>query len=337
MAGSKTSLTVQDILQAARRLKQAGYIYHTPLDYCEPLSTRFPIQLYHKLELFQRTGSFKLRGASNKLLKLKEDNPASFEGGFVTASAGNHALGLSYAARELKAKATLVVPETVSPAKLEALQRFPVEIIIAKGNYDLAESQARQLEQGRGLVFVSAYNDREVSAGQGTLALEALADLPDAEVLLVPVGGGGLIGGVALWAKTVSPNIKVIGVQSEASAAMYYSLQAGRLVEAPELPSLADGLAGNVENGSITFELVQNYVDEIILVTEEAIAQAIAFYARELHLIVEGSSAVGMAALISGQFNLEKLGLIHPKVIDFVTGRNIAASRLQQVLAANSR
>jgi threonine dehydratase len=337
MAASTNNLTAQDILQAARRLNQAGYVYRTPLDYCEPVSNRIPIHLYHKLELFQRTGSFKLRGATNKLLKLKETNPKAFERGFVTASAGNHALGLSYAARELKASATLVVPETISSAKLEALQRFPVEIVIVEGNYDLAESQARQLERERGLVFVSAYNDPEVAAGQGTLAMETLADLPEADILLVPVGGGGLLGGVALWAKNVSPRIKVIGVQSEASAAMYQSWQSGRLVEAPELPSLADGLAGNIEAGAITFELVQNYVDEIIVVSEQAIAQAIAFYARELHLIVEGSSAVGLAALLSDKLDYKKFGMSdRPKIVDFLTGRNISASRLQQILMSHS-
>ncbi|HEX2916846.1 MAG TPA: threonine/serine dehydratase [Chloroflexia bacterium] len=333
LSAQESTVTSQDILQAAQRLRQSGFVNHTPLEYARELSARLGIELYQKLEIFQRTGSFKVRGATNKLLKLKETAPDSFEKGFVTASAGNHALGMSYAASRLGAKATIVLPQSVSPAKLEKLKGYPVELIVAEGNYDFAEVYARRLEQEQGLVFVSAYNDPEVIAGQGTVGMEALNELPDADILLVPVGGGGLSAGVALWAKTVLPNLRVIGVQSEASPAMQHSLVAGKLVEAPELPSLADGLAGNVEPGSITFELVQKHVDEVVLVTEEAIAEAINFYATELQLLVEGSGAVGLAALLSGKINLAVPGKTRPKVIDILSGRNIAAAKLKKILA----
>ncbi|MEI6047003.1 MAG: pyridoxal-phosphate dependent enzyme, partial [Chloroflexota bacterium] len=176
------------------------------------------------------------------------------------------------------------------------------------------------------LVFVSAYNDREVIAGQATLALEALHDLPEAKVLLVPVGGGGLISGVGLWAKSVSPQIRLIGVQSEASTAMYAALVAGKIVSVPDLPSLADGLAGNLEAETLTFELAKRYVDDVVLVGEEDIAAAIRYYADELHLIAEGSAVVGLAALLSGQ--------VTPSgpLVDFVTGRNIAPATLRKIL-----
>jgi threonine dehydratase len=283
-------------------------------------------EIYHKLELFQTTGSFKLRGATNKLLTL---NTAERERGVVTASAGNHALGVAHAARHLGIAATIVVPKGASAAKVEALRRYPVTLILEGENYEAAELYARQLEQERGHVFVSAYNDREVIAGQATLALEVLNDLPEAKVLLVPVGGGGLISGVGLWAKTVSPQIKLIGVQSEASPAMHAALAAGKIVAAPDLPSLADGLAGNLETNTLTFELALRYVDEIVLVSEEDIAAAIRYYADELHLIAEGSAVVGVAALLSGRINL---GVSDSPVVDFVSGRNIASATLRQIL-----
>jgi threonine dehydratase len=221
------------------------------------------------------------------------------------------------------------VPQGASVAKVEALQRYPVSLILEGENYEAAELYARQLERERGLVFVSAYNDQEVIAGQATLALEVLHDLPEAKVLLVPVGGGGLISGVGLWAKTVSPQIKLIGVQSEASPAMHAALAAGKIVSAPDLPSLADGLAGNLEADTLTFELAQRYVDEVVLVSEEDIASAIRYYADELHLIAEGSAVVGLAALLSDRINLEALG---SPVVDFVTGRNIAPATLRKIL-----
>jgi threonine dehydratase len=322
-------MEAREILEAASRLGRSGLIYQTPLARCEPLSARLGLELYQKLELFQNTGSFKLRGATNKLLTLTGEERAR---GIITASAGNHALGVAHASRHLGIKATIVVPKEASAAKVEALRRYPVTLILEGDNYDAAELYARQLEKERGLVFVSAYNDPQVIAGQGTLALEVLQALPDAAVLLVPVGGGGLVSGIGLWAKTVAPNIKLIGVQSEASPAMHAALAAGKIVPAPDLPSLADGLAGNLEAGTITFEIAQRHVDEMVLVREEDIAGAIRFFADELHFIAEGSSAVGTAALLSGRVNLKG---INGPVVDFVCGRNIAPATLRKILINN--
>lgn len=313
------------VLDAARRLAASGLIYQTPLVRCEPLSAQLGYEIYQKLELFQQTGSFKLRGATNKLLTLSIEEKAR---GVVTASAGNHALGVAHAARHLGIAATIVVPTGASAAKVEALRRYPASLILHGDNYEAAELYARQLEQERGLVFVSAYNDPAVVAGQGTLALEALAALPTAKTLLVPVGGGGLISGIGLWAKTVAPHIKLIGVQSEASPAMHAALAAGQIVAAPDWPSLADGLAGNLEAGTITFELAQRYVDELVLVSEAEIAAAMGYFADELHLIAEGSAAVGLAALVSGR--VKPAG----PIIDFVCGRNVAPATLRKILAS---
>ncbi len=320
-------MEAREILEAAGRLARAGLIYKTPLVKCEPLSARLGTEIYQKLELFQATGSFKLRGATNKLLTLTDEER---QRGVVTASAGNHALGVAHAARHLGIVATIVVPEEASAAKVEALRRYPVKLILKGENYEAAELYARQLEQAENLVFVSAYNDPQVIAGQGTLALEALSELPEATTLLVPVGGGGLVSGIGLWAKTVSPGIRLIGVQSETSPAMHAALAAGKIVPAPDLPSLADGLAGNLEVGSITFELAQRYVDEMVLVSEKDIAAAIRYFADELHLIAEGSAVVGTAALLSGRLNLSATS---GPIIDFVCGRNLAPATLRKILS----
>lgn len=329
----KDLVTPHDILKAAARLHQSGMIYRTPLELCEPLTAQLGLQVWQKLELFQPTGSFKLRGATNKLMAVLETQTNKTKPEFLTVSAGNHGLGMAYASRQLGLQTTVVVPLAASPAKVEALRRFPVKLVQAGESYEEAELYARQLERETGLIFASPYNDAEVIAGQGTLALEILQDLPETDVLLVPVGGGGLVSGVAIWAKAVAPHIKVIGVQSEASPAMQHALAAKKIVPAPDLQTLADGLAGNLEAATITFDLASHYVDEMILVSEAAIGEAIRYYAHELHLIVEGSGAVGLAALLTGKLNL----VAGCRLVNIVTGRNIAKTVLSQVLASLPR
>lgn len=319
-------MEARDVLEAAGRLKRSGLICRTPLQRCEPLSELLEAGIYQKLELFQATGSFKLRGAANALLAL---GPEERGRGVVTASAGNHALGVAHAARELGIAATIVVPRAASAAKVAALRRYPVRLLLEGEHYDGAEAYARNIAREQGLHFVSAYNQRDVIAGQGTIAREILEELPHTAAILVPVGGGGLVSGTGLWVKTVAPRVKVIGVQSVAAPAMRAALEAGRIVAVPDPPTLADGLAGNIEAGSMTFDLTRQYVDEIVLVTEEEIAAAIRYFAEELHLIVEGSGAVGLAALLSGRVNVSALG---GPVVDVVTGRNIAVETLRKVL-----
>lgn len=328
-----TSLTAQDILQAAARLHKSQLIYCTPLEKADKLSEDLGIEFWQKLELYQQTGSFKLRGATNKLLALLEESQANdTTPEILTISAGNHGLGIAHAAKHLKMKATVVVPKVASAAKVEALRRYPITLIQQGDSYEAAEIYSRQLERESGLTFASPYNDFEVMAGQGTIAVEVLQDLPQADVLLVPTGGGGLISGVALWAKTVKPSIKVIGVQSEASPAMHHAFTAGKLVPAPDLPSLADGLAGALEVDTVTFEYTKRYVDEIVMVSEEAIAEAIRYYASHQHLIVEGSGAVGLAALLEGKLKLSSSS----RVVNIITGRNIAATTLAKVLSTDN-
>jgi threonine dehydratase len=324
----KPLLTASDVFKAAQRLRQAGLLFPTPLEPLKTLSKDTGAGIWLKLENLQRTGSFKLRGAANKLLALQERLDSKPH--VVTASAGNHGLGVAYAATHLGITATIVVPLEASPAKVKALKSYPVELIQHGAGYEEAEAYARQLERERGLTFVSAYNDLEVIAGQGTLALEVLHELPELTHLLVPTGGGGLLSGVALFAKEVNPAIRVIGVQSEASTALTAALKAGHLVTTPEYPTLADGLAGGLEAGTVTFALAQQYVDEMVLVSEESIAGAIRFMVEELHLIAEGSAVVGLAALLSKRWQPEP-GAV---VCSLITGRNIATEKLLKIMHA---
>ncbi|MDP9365537.1 MAG: pyridoxal-phosphate dependent enzyme, partial [Chloroflexota bacterium] len=214
-----------------------------------------------------------------------------------------------------------------SPAKLDGLRRTGVELLIAGDTYDEAEARAPGIARERGLSFVSPYNDPAVIAGAGTVALEVLRELPDAGTVVVPVGGGGLAAGVGIVARAVNPALRVVGAQSEASPAMHTALAAGQLVPVVESASLADGLAGNVEAGSITFPLVRDGLDEVVLVSEEAIADAMLVLLDRHHLVVEGSGAVSLAALRSG-----RLARPPGPVVLLVSGGNVATSVLAGLL-----
>jgi threonine dehydratase len=310
-----------DILIARRRI--AGIAHPTPLEHSRPLSAYTGAEVYLKLECAQATGSFKLRGAANAILADPERHPV------IACSAGNHALGVAHAAALAGVEATLVVPDSASPAKLAALGRYPARLIRHGSSYDAAEAEALRLAREGGLRFVSPYNNREVVAGQGTLGAELLEQLPDADVLIMGVGGGGLLGGVGLWAKAINPQIRVVGVQAEQSAAMLASLQAGQIVGAPDEPTLADGLAGGIEPGSLTFPLVQRLADMLIAVSEAQIATAMRWCFHEHHLVVEGSAAVSVAALLGGLV----AGIAGRKVVALLCGRNVAAETLLSIVA----
>ncbi len=328
-----TMISPRHVLAAAKRIERSGLVLRTPLERSLSLSAIASADVYHKLETWQPTGSFKVRGAANKLLRLRDEDAPAFRRGFVAASAGNHGLGLAHASTSLAARATLVVPRSVSPAKLESLWRYPIELVVSIGNYDVAEADARKMAQDRGTVFVSPYNDPDVIAGAGTIGIEILADLPDVDVVLVPVGGGGLAAGIGLYIKSVAPRTRVIGVQSEAYPGMQRSRGAGRIVQVEDLPSLADGLAGNVEMGSITFDLCQHYLDDLVLVSETDIEEAMRHFLKEERLVVEGSGAVCAAALLARKVDLTTAGANQPKVVSVTTGRNVAEKVLRDLFA----
>jgi len=312
-------VSLEDVQAAAARI--APYLVRTPLQRSHLLSEVCGADVWLKLECFQHTGSFKLRGALNAVSRL--DKPH-----VVTASAGNHGLGVARAASLLGVHATVVVPETASAAKVEALRRSGAELFLLGEDYDAAEAAGIALARDRGLPFISAYNDADVVAGGGTIALEIFEDLPEVRTLVVPAGGGGLIGGIGVVTHGLNPNATVVGVQSEASPALHAALASDRLVPVEVLPSLADGLAGNVEAGSITFDLLRAHVREVALVSEAAIADAMRWLLGNEHVLVEGSGAVGVAALLGGrQAWPGPMALV-------LTGRNVAASVLQDVVSS---
>ena len=300
---------------AAARKRVAAHLGPTPL---LPSRALGPDALL-KLETAQPTGSFKVRGAFAALTTLGRADHV------VAASAGNHALGIAYAARALGIDATVVCAETASPAKLAALEGFPVELIREGQTYDEAERCALELAT-QGMRYVSAYNDPHVIAGGGTLSVEVLEELAGSVSIVCPVGGGGLISGVALWASS-RPDVRVIGIESEASPTMRAALAAGEIVAVEERSTLADGLAGNLEQGSITFDLVREFVDDVVLVTEAEIGAAMRMLHEAHGLVVEGAGAAAPAAVAAGKISLSG------SVVALVTGGNIEPERFTRVLA----
>ena len=308
----QNDVTINDILKAKERI--ASTIRRTPLEHCAWLSSELERDVRLKLECFQVTGSFKIRGAMAKLSRLTEDERAR---GILTISAGNHGLAVAHCARSLSLDATIVVPRSASPAKVAAIRRYPVTLVERGANYDEAEAAAREMERSMSATFVSPYNDADVIAGQGTVALEILEDAPNIDAIVVPVGGGGLLAGVSVAVKANYPHIEVYGAESLSSPTMHESLRAGRIVEIKEEATIADGLAGNIEAGSITFPLVAHLADGIILVSEDSIRDAIRRVAREDHIMIEGSAAVAVAALTDARLAGQRTAAI-------ITGRNIS-------------
>lgn len=316
-----------DIAAAYERLRPL--VRRTPVELSPALSAHTGGEIWLKCEFIQETGSFKLRGALNRLLTLGDEAQGR---GVVTASAGNHGLGVAEAASRLGVRATVVVPTTASPAKVHGLERYQargVDLIATGTDYDAAEAYGIALARESGRVFISPYNDPWVISGGGTVAMEALEDVPRADALIVPVGGGGLIAGMGTWAKHAQPGVRVIGVQPMASPSLHAALLAGTLVTVRVGNTLADGLAGNIEAGSITFPLAQAVVDEVALVGEEQIAHAMRWLLAEHHLLVEGSAATGLAALLGGQLG----DVAGRRVVVTLTGRNAAYETVRAVMS----
>jgi len=313
-------LTIEDIRQARERI--ASIAFRTPLAHSRWLSEELQRDVFLKLECFQLTGSFKLRGAMAKLSSLDQEGRSR---GVLTVSAGNHGLAVAHCSEVLGLDATIVVPESASKAKVNSIRRYPVTLVERGVSYDDAERAARAMELESGKTFVSPYNDHEVIAGQGTIGLEVLEDAPDLDAVVVPVGGGGLLAGVAIAVKAIAPRIKVYGAEPAVSPTMSAALQAGRIIEIEEDPTIADGCAGNVEPGSVTFPIIQCLVDGMIVVSEEAIRNRIAGVAMEEHLMIEGSAAVSIAALDDDR-------LAGKRVAAIVSGRNITLAVFAEII-----
>jgi threonine dehydratase len=273
-----------------------------------------------KLESFQPTGSFKVRGALAAL------SAAGSGHGVVTASTGNHALGVAWAAHRLGIPATLVVPASTSPAKLAALERLPATVIVHGGGYEDADQHARA-RAGNGLRYLSSSSDPDVIAGQATIGSELLAQLPGTFTVVCGVGGGGLASGLGLAASRADP-MTVVGVEAAASPAMSTALRAGTVIPVNVTDTLADGLAGNLEPGAITVGLIRDHLDGLVPVTEEQIAGAIRYLAREHGLVAEGAGAAPVAAILAGTIP------VAGQAVAIISGRNITLQALAQVLQA---
>lgn len=246
-------------------------------------------ELYFKTENFQDTGSFKLRGAMAKLTSLPLDLP------LITASSGNHGIACSHAARKTGHKLTVVLPETVAPAKLAKVESYGTQVILHGAESGLAEAHARQLADSRKFVYVSPYNDTEVVAGQGTIGLELLGQLPRIDNIFIAMGGGGLISGIGAVLKSFLPQCRIVGVSAKNSAALAASMAAERVVETQHLETLADGIAGGLDDGSITLGLACEVVDRVIHCSEEEIVVALNSLAWEEKLVVEGAAGLALA------------------------------------------
>jgi threonine dehydratase len=309
------------ILDAAHRLKKR--VRRTELIHAQHFSERLGLPLYFKCENLQRTGAFKIRGALNFMTAQSRE---ALAGGVITASAGNHAQGVAFSADLLGAKATVYMPETTPPQKVFATRDYGAEVVLEGKNFDEACAAALRQAEVSGALFVHPFNDPLVMAGQGTIGLELLEDLPDLANVLVPIGGGGLIAGIARAIKETHPHVRVIGVESSAAPSMHSALQKGKVVTVPTYASLADGIAVKTA-GSDTFQVVSELVDEVVLVEEEEIAQAIVSLLERNKLMVEGAGAVGLAALLNG-----RVKHLSGKTVALLSGGNIDVKTIAVVV-----
>jgi threonine dehydratase len=309
------------IREAYERIKKD--IKRTPLEYSEPLSRESGAKVFVKWECDQTTGSFKLRGALNKLRSLTPEERAK---GVVSASTGNHGLAMSHASKLEGVALKLFLPETVAEIKKKRIEAMGVDVEVRGASCDRAEAIARDFAARNGRVFVSPYNDWDIVFGAGTVGLEIAADRTAFDEVLVPIGGGGLISGIAAFVRSVRPAARIVGVEPENSAFMAASLAAGRLVEIDERPSIADAVAGGIEPGAITFPLCRDLVDAIETVPEPFVARAMALVYERHGRIIEGAGALPFAALLHAPE--AHRGRV---VVAVVSGQNIARERFREV------
>jgi threonine dehydratase len=318
--------TLADVNAARARLH--GIVVHTPLEPSASLAEETSaVDVRLKREELQPTGAFKMRGAENKVAILAEGRP---EAALVTASSGNHGIAVATAATRHDMRLTVLVGRAIAPAKLERLRSLEtrrITIELFGNDSDDAESEARRRDDAGHAIYVPPYNDPDVIAGQATVGVEILDDWPGVDTIVVPVGGGGLVAGIGLWAKAVNPKLRLIGVQPAASPPMYAHFETGSTDAMPIAPTLADGVAGNIEKTSITWKLCRQLVDEVVLVDEEEIADAMRWALDVPHMLLEGSAALGIAALRTG-----RVETADRRVAVVTTGRNVSLDALRAVV-----
>jgi threonine dehydratase len=324
------TVTLDDIRAARERIRDV--IYHSPCPYSLSLSRLCGCEVYCKLDHLQMTGSFKERGARNKLLLLA---PEQRERGVVAASAGNHALALAYHGHDLGVAVTVVMPRWSPLVKVKNCRSFGANVILHGESYNDAKHHAKQLESEQRLTYIPGFDDPDIIAGAGTIGLELLEDVPDVDVVISPVGGGGLIAGVGRAMKALRPNIRLIGVEPVNAPTLHASLRAGAVTKVDTKPTLADGLAV-AEVGKLCFDIARETIDDLLLVDEAAIARAVLRLLELEKTVIEGAGAVPLAAAMDPAFDLAG-----KKVVLLLCGGNIDMSMISKVidrgLAADGR
>lgn len=308
------------ILQAEGILRP--HIRETPLEYSYSLSALSGCAVYLKLENLQVTGSFKARGSMNKILSLKNDTRK-----IITASTGNHGLGVAHALQTTQKEGTIFLPTKASEAKVEAIKQRGVPIEFYGESGEITEVYARQLATKNNEVYVSPYNDWEVIAGQGTIGVELYRQLPDLDAVFVSIGGGGLIAGIATFLKSVNPQIKIIGCLPANAPVMYECIQAGKVIDVPEQPTLSDGTAGGIDHDTITFKICRDLIDDYMLTSEEEILEAMRLVLKHHHYVIEGSAGVAVAAI-----QKQKDKFKGKKVAAIICGGNVSEAVLKRVV-----
>ena len=312
-------LTLDNVYRASHALK--GVIRNTDVIYAPKL--RSDAEIYLKTENLQITGSFKVRGSYYKMSRLTEEEKAR---GVIACSAGNHAQGVALSAQKNGIKSVICLPDGAPISKVEATKSYGAEVCLVEGVYDDAYRRALELRDEKGYTFIHPFNDEDVIAGQGTIALEVIEQLPDLDAIVVPVGGGGLISGVAYTVKTLCPNVKVYGVQAAGAPSMANSIRDGKIEELPSVSTIADGIAVKTP-GTLTYEMCQKYVDEIVTVTDDEISAAILTLMEQQKLVTEGAGAAAVAAVM---FN--KVDVKGKKTVCVLSGGNIDVTILSRVI-----
>ena len=313
------ALTLGMILEARERLK--GVAQRTGLVHFKALSDE-DSQIYLKTEDLQSTGSFKLRGAYIKIASLTPEERAC---GVIASSAGNHAQGVALAARAFDTPATIVMPEGAPLSKVKATRELGANVVLHGNVYDDAYAEACRLQAETGATFIHPFDDPMVIAGQGTIGLEIMDDMPDVRTIVVPIGGGGLASGVAAAVKMLHPDVRVVGVQASGAAGMKASIEAGHVVELDSAKTIADGIAVK-KPGELTFELCSRYVDEIVTVDDDEIAQAILLLMERGKMVAEGAGATAVAAIMSRKFD------VSGKVVAVISGGNIDVTMISRII-----
>ncbi|MEG0181129.1 MAG: threonine ammonia-lyase [Paraclostridium sp.] len=318
-----TRVTLQDVQNARETIKDI--VKTTDLLESVKLSEKTGANVYYKCENLQKTGSFKVRGACNKIASLTEQEKAN---GVIASSAGNHAQGVALGAKLSGIKATIVMPATAPLAKVTATKGYGAEVVLEGLVYDDAYAKAVEIQKESGATFLHPFNDKYVMAGQGTIALEVFEQLNDkVDTIICPIGGGGIIAGIATAAKALNPNVKVIGVQTANIPSMKESIEQGHVTTAFKATTIADGIAVKTP-GDHTFEIIKDLVDEVIVVEESEIAQAMLFLLENQKLVSEGSGAVSTAALLSGKYTPAK----GENVVCIISGGNVDVNTLYRVI-----